>query len=129
MLVGLFRGALDAGRAGVVMDAASADPVGPDIDGDGIVDVVEEAICGSATCATGVEDADADGIPDAVTLTESLRAGGPGGPVQFPSFGEVLVVWPDGQLVQFAWWPVALAVVSLTLAVVGVVVVARRRVR
>lgn len=35
-----------------------------DTDGDRIPDAVEQVVCGSATCATGAEDADGDGVPD-----------------------------------------------------------------
>ena len=35
-----------------------------DSDGDRIPDAVEQAVCGSVTCATGHEDADGDGVPD-----------------------------------------------------------------
>lgn len=35
-----------------------------DVDGDRIPDAVEQAVCGSVTCATGHEDVDADGLPD-----------------------------------------------------------------
>ena len=39
-----------------------------DADGDAIPDDIELAICGSKTCATGLEDTDNDGIPDWVEL-------------------------------------------------------------
>ncbi|WP_282947689.1 hypothetical protein [Cellulomonas endometrii] len=35
-----------------------------DQDGDRIPDAVEQAVCGSVTCATGHEDDDGDGVPD-----------------------------------------------------------------
>ncbi|WP_372969129.1 hypothetical protein [Microbacterium sp.] len=35
-----------------------------DADDDTIPDVVEREVCGTATCAVGTEDEDADGIPD-----------------------------------------------------------------
>jgi hypothetical protein len=43
-----------------------------DMDGDRIPDAVEQVVCGSATCATGAEDADGDGVPD---WTEYLASG------------------------------------------------------
>lgn len=39
-----------------------------DVDGDGIEDGVERLVCGSVTCATGVEDRDGDGVSDAVEV-------------------------------------------------------------
>ena len=129
-VIGLFVGASPA----VASEASAAEviPCGEnpvtvcDSDGDGVTDLVEEAICGTATCATGEEDADADGIPDAVTLQKSLASGGPSGPVQFPVFGEVLVVRPDGRLIQLAWWPMALAVVAAAALVTASVIFIRR---
>ena len=79
-----------------------------DSDGDGVRDLVEEAICGSATCATGDEDVDGDGVADAEQLTVSLEQGGVGGPVQFPEFGVVRLVFPGPVVVEFLWVPVAL---------------------
>lgn len=35
-----------------------------DVDGDRVPDVVEDALCGTSTCATSWDDVDADGIPD-----------------------------------------------------------------
>ena len=66
--VGLFgAGLLVLG----VMPPAWADPgqlierqSWADVDGDGIPDVVEEGLCGSATCARPDADVDGDGIPD-----------------------------------------------------------------
>lgn len=43
-----------------------------DVDGDRIPDQAEVAVCGTATCATGLEDRDDDGIPD---WTEVLSCG------------------------------------------------------
>lgn len=43
-----------------------------DVDGDRIPDDVEIAVCGTVTCATGLEDRDNDGIPD---WTEILSCG------------------------------------------------------
>lgn len=99
-----------------------------DADGDGIVDVVEEAICGSATCATGAEDADGNGIPDAEELAASLRTGGPGGPVQRVSSDSLLLVNPDGTLTSLSLWPFA-AVAALLLAGLTVFVVRRHTTR
>lgn len=97
-----------------------------DSDGDGITDLVESAVCGTATCADGTEDPNGDGRADAAALQRMLDGGGPGGPVQFPVFGEVLVVKPHGELVQLAWWPVALAVVAAALLVTASVIFIRR---
>lgn len=60
--------------------AAAASPSGfsadagrfQDADGDRIPDDVEIAVCGTVTCATGLEDRDNDGIPD---WTEILSCG------------------------------------------------------
>lgn len=97
-----------------------------DADGDGIVDVVEEAICGSATCATGAEDADGDGVPDAQQLAQSLATGGPGGPVQLSSPSTVIVVGADGSVTEFSLVPFA-AVAGVLLVGLGAVVAVRRR--
>lgn len=96
-----------------------------DSDGDGVGDVVEEAICGSATCATGDEDADRNGVPDADELMGSLERGGVGGPVQFRDAGMVRVVLPGPTVIDVPWWPAA--VLAAGAAVVFVVVVVRRR--
>lgn len=53
-----------------VLVAAAGDLV--DADGDRIGDDVEIAVCGTKTCATGLEDRDGDGIPD---WTEVLSCG------------------------------------------------------
>ncbi|WP_139305220.1 hypothetical protein [Microbacterium hydrocarbonoxydans] len=45
-----------------------------DADDDTIPDVVEREVCGTATCAVGTEDEDADGIPD---WTEVLSCDSP----------------------------------------------------
>lgn len=50
--------------AGAATCSELTDPALCDSDGDGITDVVEQIVCGSATCATGREDTDRDGIPD-----------------------------------------------------------------
>lgn len=97
-----------------------------DTDADGIVDVVEEAICGSATCATGVEDNDGNGIPDAQELAESLKTGGPAGPVQLASPGELIVVGADGSIAQFSLWPLAFGAGAFLIAVTFFVVFRRR---
>lgn len=52
--------------------AAACAPSTCDIDSDGVADVVEEAICGSATCASGQEDRDGDGTRDADELAAQL---------------------------------------------------------
>lgn len=96
-----------------------------DSDGDGVADVVEEAICGSATCATGTEDADGTGVPDAEELTASLERGGPGGPVQFRDAGMVRIVLAGPTVIDVPWWPVV--VLAAGVVVFGVVVVVRRR--
>lgn len=61
-----------AALAGVVVATAAPLPAAAvetaDVDGDTIADAVERAVCGSATCATGVEDRDGDGIPDATEV-------------------------------------------------------------
>lgn len=44
-----------------------------DVGGDGVADVVEDAVCGGATCAQPWDDADGDGIADWV---EQLACGG-----------------------------------------------------
>ena len=130
-VAGLFVGAAP-GVDGAPAVAGEVIPCGEnpvtvcDSDGDGVTDLVEEAICGTATCATGAEDADADGTADAVVLQRSLVSGGPGGPVQFPEFGEVLVVRPDGRIIQLAWWPMALAVVAAAALVTASVIFIRR---
>jgi hypothetical protein len=51
---------------------ASCAPSSCDADSDGIADVVEEAICGSSTCASGQEDLDGDGVRDAEELEAQL---------------------------------------------------------
>jgi hypothetical protein len=96
-----------------------------DSDGDGIVDLVEEATCGSATCATGAEDRDDDGVADVEQLSGSLEQGGPGGPVRASDPGWVRLVLPGPVVVDVPWWPVAVAAVGGV--VVGTVVTARRR--
>lgn len=103
--------------------SCAVDVLGCDSDGDGIVNVVEEAVCGSATCATGVEDRDGDGVPDAQELAVSLEQGGPGGPVRFLEFGTVRIVLPGPAVIDVAWWPA----VVLVAAGAGAVVLVRRR--
>lgn len=122
------------------VDAAVADarvePVAPvsctedvaacDSDEDGVIDVVEEAICGSATCASGTEDADGDGVADAEELRASLDRGGPGGPVRLRDAGTVRVVLPGPVVIDVPWWPVVAVVAGVGVVVVGVVVRRRR---
>jgi hypothetical protein len=96
-----------------------------DVDADGIVDVVEEAICGSATCATGTEDLDANGVVDADELAASLRGGGSGGPVQLQTPDAVTVITPDGAITQVSLWPLA-GGAFVFLAAVGAAVTFRR---
>jgi hypothetical protein len=103
--------------------SCAVDVLACDSDGDGIVNVVEEAVCGSATCATGAEDTDANGVPDAEELAVSLEQGGPGGPVRFPEFGTVRIVLPGPTVIDLAWWPA----VVLMAAGAGAVVLVRRR--
>lgn len=47
-----------------------------DVDGDRIPNLVEEAVCGSATCATGREDRDGDGLADWVEFQASGKVAG-----------------------------------------------------
>jgi hypothetical protein len=114
-----------AGVAPVPMVSCAEDVAACDSDGDGIGDLVEEAICGSATCATGDEDGDGDGVADADQLTVSLEQGGPGGPVQFSDPGWVRIVFPGPVVVDVPWWPIAVVVAGGV--VVLVVVTVRRR--
>lgn len=129
LIAGVVAGGLTPHLSPAAPSAAvcAQDVAACDIDGDGIGDLVEEAICGSATCATGDEDADGDGVPDAEQLAETLEQGGPGGVVRPADPGWVRLVFPGPVVVEFPWWPFAVGAV----AVVGVVVavVARRRVR
>lgn len=97
-----------------------------DSDGDGIVDLVEEAICGSATCATGAEDVDGNGIPDAEELTESLKTGGPAGPIQTDGPDALLIVNPDGTIAEVSLWPIA-GLAALLVAALAAFVVVRTR--
>ncbi|MBD3779732.1 MAG: hypothetical protein IE923_10770 [Micrococcales bacterium] len=46
-----------------------------DVDEDGVADRVEEALCGSATCAVPWADVDGDGVPDAVDVVVCGTAG------------------------------------------------------
>lgn len=122
------------------VDAAVADarvePVAPvsctedvaacDSDEDGVIDVVEEAVCGSATCASGTEDVDGDGVADAEELRASLDRGGPGGPVRLRDAGTVRVVLPGPVVIDVPWWPVVAVVAGVGAGVVGVVVRRRR---
>lgn len=110
------------------MVACAEDVAACDSDGDGVGDLVEEAICGSATCATGDEDVDADGVADAEQLTVSLEQGGPGGPVRFSDPGWVRFVLPGPVVVDVPWWPVAV-VVAGGVVVLAVVMVRRRAAR
>lgn len=97
-----------------------------DADRDGIVDLVEETICGSATCATGAEDNDGNGVADATELAESLQTGGPGGPIQPAGRDALIVVTPDGTLAVLSLWPVA-GLAALLLAGLSAYVLARHR--
>ncbi|MEO8094015.1 MAG: hypothetical protein ABI632_03680 [Pseudolysinimonas sp.] len=97
-----------------------------DSDGDGYVDVVEEAVCGTATCATGAEDVNHDGVPDVVAYAASLKQGGPAGPVQQASPSELIVVSPDGAITTVNLWLFASGAAFL-LAALAVYVVLRRR--
>jgi hypothetical protein len=110
----------------VPMVSCAEDVAACDSDRDGIGDLVEEAICGSATCATGDEDVDGDGVTDADQLAGSLEQGGVGGPVQFPEFGVVRLVFPGPVVVEFLWVPVALL---LLVAAAATVFLVRARVR
>ena len=94
-----------------------------DSDGDGIGDLVEEAICGSATCASGDEDVDGDGLADADQLAESLEQGGPAGPVQVSDPGWVRLVLPGPTVIDVPWWPLPVVVA----AGAGVLIFVRRR--
>lgn len=96
-----------------------------DSDRDGVADMVEEAVCGSATCATGTEDADNTGTPDVEEQRTSLKHGGVGGPVQFREAGMVRIVLAGPTVIDVPWWP-AMVLVGGGLVVVGVVVVRRR---
>jgi hypothetical protein len=112
--------------APLAMVSCAEDVAACDSDGDGVGDLVEEAICGSATCATGEEDVDGDGVTDAEQLAGSLEQGGVGGPVQFPEFGVVRLVFPGPMVVEFLWVPVALL---LLVAAAATVFLVRARVR
>jgi hypothetical protein len=61
-----------ASAADVTLRFAPCAPSACDVDSDGVADVVEEAICGSATCASGQEDLDGDGQRDADELEAQL---------------------------------------------------------
>lgn len=63
---------LEGAPGGAAARAAACVPSTCDIDSDGVADVVEEAICGSATCASGQEDLDGDGTRDADELAAQL---------------------------------------------------------
>lgn len=70
VLPGLSRGSLvSAGGAGMAsfVGTGLVDRRGwADVDGDGLADRVEEALCGSAGCAVPWADVDDDGVPDGV---------------------------------------------------------------
>lgn len=86
VLPGLSRGSL-APAAGALAPAAGADMASfvgaglvdrrgwADVDGDGLADRVEEALCGSAACAVPWADVDGDGVPDAVDVLVCGSAG------------------------------------------------------
>lgn len=118
--------AVPAAPVSLVVSCAE-DVAACDSDGDGIGDLVEEAMCGSATCATGAEDADADGVADAEQLTSSLEQGGSGGLVQFPEFGVLRLVLPGPSVIDVLWVPVA--GVLLLGAAAGAFFVFRARMR
>jgi hypothetical protein len=66
-LVGVILATLPlapAAAAPIVTCAERSSSSQCDADTDRIVDVVEQQVCGTATCATGREDRDRDGIPD-----------------------------------------------------------------
>lgn len=72
-----------------------------DVDGDGIADRVEEALCGSATCAVPWADVDGDGVPDVVDVLVCGTAGCVDPRVdsdgdRIPDFVGVLLCGPGG---------------------------------
>ena len=67
-----------------------------DVDQDRISDVIEEQVCGTATCATGREDRDRDGIPDwsEISACGTTRCAEPGRDTDLdgiPDFAEQFV--------------------------------------
>ncbi len=103
-----------------------------DVDADEIADLVEEAICGSATCATGVEDHDGDGLSDAAELSGELDAAASGDLLVIRD-GDLRLLVSDRQAVVVPIWAGALAVAAAGCAVVagvcGVRVVRARAVK
>lgn len=72
-----------------------------DADGDGVADRVEEALCGSATCAVPWADVDGDGVADAVDVLVCGAAGCVDARVdadgdRIPDFGGVLLCGDGG---------------------------------
>lgn len=72
-----------------------------DVDGDGVADRVEEALCGSATCAVPWADVDGDGVSDAVDVLVCGAAGCVDATVDadrdtIPDFVEVLLCGSGG---------------------------------
>jgi hypothetical protein len=60
----------------VVLTAGVVDRRGwLDVDGDGLADVVEEGLCGSASCARAGVDSDGDGVGDGVEFLACGSAG------------------------------------------------------
>ncbi|WP_169582883.1 MULTISPECIES: hypothetical protein [Microbacterium] len=102
------------------------------MDADEIADLVEEAICGSATCATGVEDHDGDGLSDAAELSGELDAAASGDLLVIRD-GDLRLLVSDRQAVVVPIWAGALAVAAAGCAVVagvcGVRVVRARAVK
>lgn len=71
-----------------------------DVDVDRIPDAVEQAVCGSATCATGAEDVDGDGLADWVEQvvsgsTTQVRPGADRDHDGMPDFAERLTCGSD----------------------------------
>jgi hypothetical protein len=79
VLPGLVRGSVVPGEAAGRVSFAGTGLVDrrdwADVDGDGISDRVEEALCGAATCAVPWADVDGDGVPDAVDVLVCGTAG------------------------------------------------------
>ena len=107
ILAGVVVGASPATAAEVLPCTEYPVTVG-DSDGDGITDLVESAVCGTATCADGTEDPNGDGRADAAALQRMLDGGGPDG----SSRSARCQVKPHGELVQLyggrsrsPWWP------------------------
>ncbi|HEY0217100.1 MAG TPA: hypothetical protein VGC57_11970 [Cellulomonas sp.] len=80
VLSGMSRatGSVPGAQAGAVSFAGTGlvDRRGwADVDGDGVADRVEEALCGSAACAVPWADVNGDGVPDAVDVLVCGSAG------------------------------------------------------